>query len=521
MEKLDYLKDLGIDGVWLSPIYPSPLADFTYDISNFRDIDPLFGSLEIFDDFVARAKELGIRVIMDYVPGYTSDQHEWFTKSVQKIDPYTDYYTWDDGKLDDDGNRLPPNGWQSIFGGAAWTFSEERKQWFFHQFTPKQPDLNWGNSELVEDMKLNDVMRFWLDKGIDGFRVDAVPVLFEGPLDNNDTLAPQNLPETYNAVKIMRTVADEKTEEYGETKVLMLEAYASVDQEMAYYGTSESPGGHFPFNFLFISDLNGTSTATDFSNVLNNYLEHISQADNRIPNWVSGSIDCSKININVAMIRGEGMHFLSLLLPGVAVTYNGEEIGMEDTMISWKECLDPQGLNAGPDNYLQYTRDIERTPIQWDDTKNAGFSDGNTTWLPVNSNYDELNVEIQNSAEKSHIKVYKNLIQLRKEATFKDGATEIAAITDNVLAFTRTLENHDTYVIVVNVGDETENINLKDTFSYLPDELTIAAVSVFSEHDIGMVHDTTSFEIQPNEAFNIVAVSLTPTSRLTESQLYP
>ncbi|PSN54048.1 Maltase A1 [Blattella germanica] len=455
-EKLDHLKDIGVTGVWLSPIYPSPMADFGYDISDFRDVDPMFGTLEDFDALLARAKELGIKLILDFVPNHSSDEHQWFIQSLQRIEPYTDYYVWEDGKVDESGNRSPPNNWQNEFGGGAWTWRDERQQYYLHQFDPKQPDLNYSNPAVVEEMK--NVLRFWLDRGIDGFRVDAVPWLFEGSFDSNESKAPHNLPETYDMVVQWREVLDEKSEQYGETKVFMLEVYGSEDEVMAYYGTPEAPGAHFPFNFRFITDLNNQSSAHDF------------------------------VNHRVASRYGQrlvdGMLFLSQLLPGIAVTYDGEEIGMENTFITWEQCQDPQGINAGPEHYLERTRDLERTPFQWDSSTSAGFSSNSNTWLPVNSNYNEINLEKEKNAENSHYHIYKQIVQLRKAPTFQ-----------------QVLEGEESYIVILNLGDQIETVNIKDKFTWVPDQLTISALSLYSQHMVGHTHDSSNFEIQPEEAF--------------------
>ncbi|XP_069700379.1 maltase A1-like [Periplaneta americana] len=498
-ENFDHLKDIGVDGVWLSPIFPSPMADFGYDISDFRNIDPIFGTLEDFDALLAKANELGIKLILDFVPNHSSDEHEWFVKSLQKIDPYTDYYTWNDGKLDESGNRVPPNNWQAEFGGPAWKWRDERQQYYLHRFDPKQPDLNYSNPAVVEEMK--DVLRFWMDRGVDGFRVDAVPWLFEGPIDvpDSETVAPQNLPETYDMVVQWRKVLDEKSAELGKTEMFMLEVYGNTEQVMGYYGTPEAPGAHFPFNFRFITDLNNGSSAYDFSSVIYDYLSHM--VDGRTPNWVLGNHDQHRVASRYGPELVDGMNFLGQLLPGIGVTYDGEEIGMENTYITWDQCRDPQGINAGPEHYLERTRDLERTPFQWDDTTSAGFSTNASTWLPVNPNYKELNLAAEKSAEKSHYKVYKQLIELRKTPTIRQGGTQVDALSEKVLTFARFLEGEDSYIVLVNLGDETETVNLKNTFDWLGDTVTIYAVNIQSQHMVGHVHSTTDFEIAPKEAF--------------------
>ncbi|XP_021925052.1 maltase 2-like isoform X2 [Zootermopsis nevadensis] len=475
------------------------MADFGYDISDFRDIDPVFGTLAHLDVLLIIANLSDIRVILDFVPNHSSDEHEWFVRSLQREEPFTNYYTWHDGRVDTAGNRIPPNNWQSVFGGPAWTWRPERNQYYLHQFDPKQPDLNYGNPLVVEEMK--NVLRYWLDKGVDGFRVDAVPHLFEGPIDapDSETSAPTHLPETYEMVAEWRKVMDEKSVEYGRTKVLMLETYGTINQTMGYYGTDDAPGGHFPFNFRLITDINKLSTAEDFSRTINEYLDVMT--DGRTPNWVLGNHDQHRVASRFSRELVDGLNFLAHLLPGIGVTYNGEEIGMENTLITWEQCQDPQGINAGPDHYLEATRDLERTPFQWDNSTSAGFSSNETTWLPVNENYKELNLEVQKTAAKSHYKVYKQITELRKTRTIQLGGCQVAALSENVLAFTRTLESEDTYVVVINLGDQQETVNVKATFEYLPDQITIHIVGVYSGHMAGHSLSTTSLVLNARESF--------------------
>ncbi|PNF21613.1 Maltase 2 [Cryptotermes secundus] len=498
-EKLEHLKDIGVGGVWLSPIFKSPMADFGYDISDFQNIDAMFGTMEDFDNLLEKAKEFDIKVILDFVPNHSSDEHEWFVKSAQNDVDYSDFYVWHDGKVLTNGTRVRPNNWQSVFGGPAWTFHGGRQQYYLHQFDPKQPDLNYSNPLVVEAMK--DVLRFWLDKGVDGFRVDAVPHLFEGPIDVDDsvTSAPQHRPETYEMVVQWRKIMDEKSVQYGGTKVLMLEAYGSVDDIMGYYGTPSAPGGHFPFNFRLISDIDKSSSAEDFSTVINEYLEHMT--DGRTANWVLGNHDKHRVASRFVPELVDGLNFLAHLLPGIGVTYNGEEIGMENTFITWEQCRDPQGINAGPEHYLEATRDLERTPFQWDSSTSAGFSSSESTWLPVNPNYVELNLEAQKAAEKSHYKVYKQLTELRKNPTIQRGGAHVAALSQNVLGFTRTLPDEDTYVVVINLGDEMEVVDVKKALSEVPDKIKIHILGINSRHMAGHTLSSSSLEIQPKEAF--------------------
>ncbi|PSN29802.1 Maltase 2 [Blattella germanica] len=358
---------------------------------------------------------------------------------------------WINASYSSSGERIPPNNWVSNFHGSAWQWNEERQQYYYHQYVVKQPDLNYRNPVVVEEMK--DVLKFWLDKGVDGFQVDAINTLFEdsrlqdeppsgdpeaepGDPDSLLHVYTRNQPETYEMVQQWRQMLDEiHQEQGGDTRVMMIEAYATFEQTMNFYGNESHPGAHFPFNFFFISDLNNTSTASDFRDIINLWMDHMTTG--RWPNWVNGNHDRHRVATRYGSELADGMNMLALLLPGVGVTYNGDEIGMVDAHISWEDTQDPAGLNAGPDRYELFSRDPERTPFQWDNSTSAGFSSNPETWLPINENYNELNLENQKLAEKSHYKVYKKLIEARKSPTLQKGSVETVAISEGVLAFIR------------------------------------------------------------------------------------
>jgi len=303
-----------------------------------------------------------------------------------------------------------------------------------------------------------------------------------------------------------RAVTDEKTKEDNRTKVLMIEAYGSLDDVMRYYGTPSAPGGHFPFNFLFITDVHYNppppSSAGDISATVNAYLDRMT--DGRISNWVLGNHDQHRVASRFTPELVDGMNFIGQLLPGIGVTYNGEEIGMEDTYITWEQCVDPQGINAGPDGYLAVTRDLERTPFQWDNTTSAGFSTSEDTWLPVNPNYKVLNLEAQKAAEKSHYKVYKQLTQLRQNPAIQRGDTKVAALSDQVFAFSRMLDGEDSYVVVVNFGNALETVNVKQTFTNVADVLTMQIVSINSGYVAGVTMPASAVQVGPLEAYVFV-----------------
>ncbi|XP_024937452.1 alpha-glucosidase [Cephus cinctus] len=344
-EKLPHLVNLGVDAFWISPTYPSPMIDFGYDISDFKGVDPMFGTMEDFENLIKTAQKLSLKVIMDYVPNHTSDQHEWFQKSLKNIAPYNDFYVWHPGKKLSNGTMAKPNNWLSVFGGPAWTWRDERQAYYLHQFDSAQPDLNFHNEKLVQEMK--DVLVFWLDKGVNGFRVDAIPHLFENtsyldePLSGNtndsdnyayfDHIYTTNQHENYEMVQQWRDVIDAYDAANGVTSVMMTEAYASPELIMKYYDY----GSHFPFNFFLIENLGKDSNASEYKNIIDTWMNNMPAGCTA--NWVAGNHDrrrlVSRFDENIA----QAISVMLLLLPGVSVTYNGEEIGMEDTWISYEE----------------------------------------------------------------------------------------------------------------------------------------------------------------------------------------
>ncbi|XP_001944807.3 maltase A3-like [Acyrthosiphon pisum] len=259
IEKIPYLKYLGISAVWLTPIYPSPGRDMGYDITNYRGIDELMGTMEDFDELMEKLHESGIKVILDIVPNHTSDEHEWFVKSVQSIEPYTDYYIWADAKYVN-GTRQVPNNWESVFGNSMWEWNETRQKYYLHQFLKQQPDLNFWNPLVREEIK--DMMRFWLDKGVDGFRFDAVEHLYErqdlldAPILDNGQLQTinytQGLDEVYYEVYDWRSLLEEYKKKDDQTRFMVTESYVELKYLMKYYGNETNLGAHFPFNVCLL-----------------------------------------------------------------------------------------------------------------------------------------------------------------------------------------------------------------------------------------------------------------------------
>ncbi|KAK1128205.1 hypothetical protein K0M31_002675 [Melipona bicolor] len=451
--KLQYFKDIGVTAIWLSPINKSPMKDFGYDISDFRDIDPTFGTLSDFENLLSEAHKLGLKVILDLVPNHTSNQHAWFKESVNSSSQYADYYIWKNGTESE-----PPNNWVSVFNNSAWTYHEGRNQYYFHQFYAEQPDLNYRNPTVQQEMK--DIIGFWLDKGIDGFRIDAVPHLFEAEnitlnepkLPNADSslnethfayydhIYIKDQPETYELVQSWREYVDHYANKNNRDEIVILtEAYTSLNSTIKFYDY----GSHVPFNFKFITDVNAKSNTTDFANIANNWMKYM--PNDGIPNWVMGNHDRVRVGTRYPG-RADQLIMLEMILPGIAVTYYGEEIGMVDNTTL----------------YMYDVRDGCRTPFQWDDTLNAGFSTNTTgTWLPVHSGYKTNNLEKQKNVSDSHYNLYKSLIQLRKKDVLTKGTFQLDTSTKNVLFVLRKDERtNETVSLLLNFSANETKVDL-------------------------------------------------------------
>ncbi|CAG9762462.1 unnamed protein product [Ceutorhynchus assimilis] len=472
ISKLDHLKDMGIDAAWLSPIYPSPGVDQGYDISDYRDVDPMFGNLSDLKELIEKAHELGIKIIMDFVPNHTSDKHDWFLQSVAKNDTFADFYIWKDGGTD----GVPPNNWISIFGDSAWTYSDTRKQFYLHQFASAQPDLNYRNPAVVKAMK--EVLIYWLDFGVDGFRMDAVPYLFEDenfpdePLSGADGMSSNqygylkhiytsNLEQTYDMIYQFRAVLDNYNRDKNVTysRIMMTEAYTkTMSQTFAYYGNNTVDGAHFTFNFNLITS---DSSADNIINAVNKWLSNIPQK--YVSNWVLGNHDQHRVASRLGIHNVDALNMLTAFLPGIQVTYMGEEIGMEDGAVTCGQGHDPQAIK-NCSTFNETSRDFERTPYQWDSSFNAGFSKNSTTWLPVSEKYKTTNLLDGNSAKiRSHYNVYKSMVQFRQH--FK-GIThdEVALLklSDDVMMINRTT-NKGEFVYLFNSGNGIETVNVHNS----------------------------------------------------------
>jgi len=463
--RLDYLRDLGIDAIWISPMYPSPLVDFGYDISDYAAIDPLYGTLADFDRLVGEAKKRDIRVIMDFVPNHTSDQHPWFKESrSSRTNPKRDWYIWRDGK----GPGEPPNNWQSWFGHSAWKFDPATNQYYYHHFYTEQPDLNWRNPEVRKAMY--DAMRFWLKRGVAGFRIDAVSRLFEDPNLHDDPILPgknaygdpniahkytDNLPEVHEVLREMRRVVDE----YPGNPVMISEADEPNITELTKMYGKKNDEVQLPMDFQ-IADVNKLS-APDFRRLLSEIDGNTAGGQ---PHYFFSNHDQPRQWDRY----GDGVHndqiakLMATLLLATRATplmYYGEEIGMRTTDPVRKEDVqDPVGKIGWPQDK---GRDGERTPMQWDGSKNTGFTTSERPWLPVPPSSAEYNVEAESKDPGSILSFYKRLIALRRsEPALRDGRYVPLDRGDPfVLSFLRKKPgSSDAVLVVLNMSAESRTV---------------------------------------------------------------
>ncbi|XP_062137461.1 maltase A1 [Drosophila sulfurigaster albostrigata] len=525
--KLEYLKELGVTAAWLSPIFKSPMVDFGYDISDFFDIQPEYGTLEDFRNLIKKANELELKIILDFVPNHSSDENEWFKKSVKREKGYQDYYVWHDGKVNaETGVREPPSNWLQAFRGSAWEWVEERQQYYLHQFAVQQADLNYRNPDVVAQMKR--VLRYWLNEGVAGFRCDAVPVLFEvepdengqypdeglsgltDDVDNRNYLKNElieNLPETIDMSYQWRTVMDDYQRIHGgETRVLLIETYAPPAYTMQFYGNRSVEGAHLPFNFNLITvPASSGVSAGSIKTAVDNWL--LNMPAGRTANWVIGNHDQRRAASRYGVANTDAMNMLVMILPGASVTYQGEELGMTDGWISWEDTQDPAACNANEDTYEEFTRDPSRTPFQWTSDTNAGFSTAAKTWLPLASDYETVNVAVESAASKSHLTIYKSLIELRKGSkTLQNGATKYAVLNEEAFVVKRYLSGYPTVVYVANLGNASLTVDLQEFDSTLASSLTLELSSLDSQKTEGASIEVSSIALSAGEALVLTSI---------------
>lgn len=458
-QRLDALVELGIDAIWISPIFPSPMADFGYDVADYCGIDPRFGTLADFDSLLQAAHARGLKLLLDFVPNHSSDQHPWFVESRSSRDnPKRDWYIWRDPAPDGG----PPNNWISDFGGSAWEWDAATGQYYYHAFLKEQPDLNWRNPQVVEAML--GVLRFWFDRGVDGFRIDVLWHMVkhadfpDNPANPDwapgmaDMLRVQQLhstdqEEVHDIAAAMRRVADGYPE-----RVLIGEIYLPVARLMRYYGT-HAPGVHLPFNFQLIE---APWDARSLAKLIADYEAALPEGG--WPNWVLGNHDRPRAATRFGPEQARIAAMLLLTLRGTPTIYYGDEIGMADVAIPADRVQDPRELNEPG---LGLGRDPVRTPMAWDDSVNAGFSTAEP-WLPLHADWQRRNVAAQRATPGSMWRLHRDLLALRrKHPALSIGTWHPIDCVGSLLAYERR-HGDARMLVVLNLGGETESFAIPE-----------------------------------------------------------
>jgi len=452
LARLDYLVGLGIDAIWISPIYPSPMADFGYDVADYCGIDPIFGTMDDFKRLLTEVHNRGLKMILDFVPNHTSDQHPWFIESRSSLEnPKRNWYLW----------RDQPNNWLSNFGGSGWEHDPTSDQYYFHSFLKQQPDLNWRNPNVKTAMF--NALRFWLQLGVDGFRVDVMWLMIKddqfrdnppnpgyrpGQASNNRLLPvyTSDRPEVHRLVAEMRAVVDEFP-----NRVLIGEIYLPVQQLMMYYGTALK-GANLPFNFQL---LQCAWSAEAIAQVITEY--HAALPTGAWPNWVLGNHDQTRIATRIGTRQARVAAMLLLTLPGTLTMYYGEELGMTNVPIAPEQVQDPAEKNEPG---LGQGRDPERTPMPWDGSPLAGFTKG-SPWLPIGEEHASINVEALRKDRSSILHLYRALIDLRRRRpTLVSGKLQSLTVTSEILSFQRVGEQ-DHILVVLNMGHVPTQVEIE------------------------------------------------------------
>jgi alpha-glucosidase len=455
-QRLNYLAELGIDAIWLSPIYPSPMADFGYDVGDYSGVDPLFGTIDDFDRLLAAAHEHGLKLMLDLVPNHSSDQHPWFLESrSSRENPKRDWYIWRDPAP----GGGPPNNWISDFGGSSWEYDDATGQYYLHAFLKEQPDLNWRNPE-VRDVML-DVMRFWFDRGVDGFRIDVLWHLIKaaGLPDNpvNPDYRPEmgeklkllqlhstNQPEVHDLVHEFRALADD----YGD-RLLVGEIVLPLHDLMTYYGEPGRPGVHLPFNFQLVE---APWDAAQLRTMIAKYEAALPPGG--WPNWVIASHDYPRIAAKLGEAQARVAAMLLLTLRGTPTLYQGDELGIGRVEIAPDRVQDPKELREPG---IGLGRDPSRTPMAWDASPHAGFSSAEP-WLPLHHDWPIRNVAKQGDDPGSMLALYRALLALRRaEPALSIGSFRLIDAHPDVLAYER--RHGDTRLLIaLNLSDSSRSL---------------------------------------------------------------
>ena len=463
--KLDYIKSIGVKTIWLSPMYPSPMHDFGYDVADYTDVHPIFGTMSDFERLLEEVHKRDMKLVLDLVPNHTSSEHPWFKESISsKNNPKRDWYIWRDPAPDGG----PPNNWLSYFGGSAWEYDKKSGQYYLHLFVKQQPDLNYRNPKVRQAM-LN-VMKFWLDKGVDGFRVDVIVCLGKDELFRDESDDPEwdgivpfmkhkhiytlNLPLSHDVTKDMRKLVDKYDD-----RMIVGETYLPYDQLIQYYGKNNDEC-HMPFNFHL---LEADWDAKIICKLVDDYEAILPEGC--WPNYVLGNHDRKRLATRIGQAQAKVANMMLLTLRGTPTIYYGEEIGMHDGIIPPEFIQDPPAVNQ-PEIADEVGRDPVRTPMQWSDLPNAGFSSENVvTWLPIADDYKDRNVAIQEKQKTSDLALFKALTKLRgsEPALTIGNYKSVDSDNENIYVYKRTYGNSKSYLIVLNFSSKQHVINLLNT----------------------------------------------------------
>jgi alpha-glucosidase len=475
--RLDYLQWLGVDAVWLSPCYRSPFRDLGYDVTDYCDIDPRFGSLETFDRLLEEAHRRDIRVILDWVANHTSAQHPWFRESRGDVtNPRRNWYLWRDPRHD----GSPPNNWVSVFGGSAWQWDAATSQYYLHTFLDSQPDLNWREPGVRAAMR--SAMRFWLDRGVDGFRIDAAPLLLKDPefRDNppNPEYRPGDLPDgslkpvhTRNQPGLHELLCEFRSvvARYRRERVLLGEFYVPHEELVTFYG-EQQPELHLPLNLA----LTWTEwRAAEIGRAIDRYQALV--CDRGWPTTTLDTHDQPRVAMRAGLAQSRVAAMLLLTQRGTPTLYYGDEIGMTGVAIPAERAVDPQGRRTGRN------RDPVRTPMQWSAELHAGFSTVEP-WLPIGADLATANVDVQGRDAGSLLTLHRRLIELRAaEPVLVEGLHEPAATGEAVVAYRRLLPSRQV-LVVLNFSAEPV------TYELGADAGGIVLLSAFLDREREVVH---------------------------------
>ncbi|XP_065224315.1 maltase 1-like [Planococcus citri] len=516
--KLDHFVDLGIETIHMTPMFETTARDMGYDITDYYKVDHGLGTMSDLEELISEMNKRNMKLLLDLVINHSGHKHEWFQKSIDRIDPYTDFYVWKDSKgfNNKTNKKIPPNRWVSksvSFGssGSGWEWNEKRKQFYFHQFLAEQPDFDLRN-EIVKK-ELWKIIEFWLNKGVAGFRLDATPFFFEDKEFRDDDHSRQfNQPEVYEFIHEFRTYLDKYNQEHGGfERIFIAEAHSKAETVIKYYDREDYPITHFPYTFL-LSYLGGPLKANRLIYCLSYWMTILPKG--KVSAWMTQDHDGSRVGSRIVPEYGDIFTMISMMLPGTVGVYYGQEIAMIDGLVTKEQIKDFSGGGS---------RDPARLTMQWDDSINAGFSTNTTTtYLPANSDYFERNVEMQKIQPVSHYNLFKDLSTLRRTNTFRYGKFKNNVHFENIYILTRSYEGHVLTLIANLYRTSSFGVNLTEILRNHPDEIIIAAASVNSGYIKGsnIEHDSwEEFYMRP--LASVVLESYQPHTENEESTSSP